>query len=304
MSGTISQYIERDLAGQIATDQVLPVPLTLHSLSRHYGVSLTPVREAIRHLLAEGLLVRQSNGRLDLNRKRRRAARSQHARVTGKAEPPRRALDLESNLAAEVIRKSLSREGDYLREEATAERFGVGRTAIRQALLQLAGRGLIVHVPRCGWRVRTFDEADMNAYLDVREVLENKALSLARPHLLEADLRRMLAGNASQKGGICLDNSLHGYLVEKSGNCYLREFFNRHGGYYTSLLDFAAPETHVVASMARQHRQILRALLAKDWAKARRELTWHIRAQRPIIRDLLRSLGQNETHPASKKDSP
>jgi DNA-binding GntR family transcriptional regulator len=304
MSATISQFIERDLGGRIATDQVLPVPLTLHSLSRHYGVSLTPVREAIRHLLAGGLLVRQSNGRLDVNRKSRRAVRGEHARVTGKAEPPRRALDLESHLAAEVIRKSLSRDGDYLREEATAERFGVGRTAIRQAFLRLAGRGLIVHVPRCGWRVRTFDEADMNAYLEVREVLENKALSLARPHLVEADLRRMLAGNASQKGGTRLDNSLHGYLVEKSGNVYLREFFSRQGGYYTSLLDFAAPETHVVAAMARHHRQILRALIANDWPRARRELTRHIRAQRPIVRDLLRSLGQNETHAASQTDSP
>ncbi len=67
MSGTISQYIERDLAGRIGTDQLLPAPLTLHSLSRHYGVSPTPVREAIRRLLAEGILIRQGNGRLDVN---------------------------------------------------------------------------------------------------------------------------------------------------------------------------------------------------------------------------------------------
>ena len=131
----------------------------------------------------------------------------------------------------------------------------------------------------------------MNAYLEVREVLEKKALSLARPYLVEADLRRMLAGNAPQNGETRLDNSLHHYLVEKSGNGYLREFFDRHGGYYTSLLEFAAPETHVVASMARQHRRILRALLAKDWPAARRELTRHIRAQRPIVRDLLSQSG-------------
>ena len=82
--------------------------------------------------------------------------------------------------------------------------------------------------------------------------------------------------------------------MEKSGNDYLREFFDRHGGYYTSLLEFAAPETHVVAAMARQHRKILRALLAHDWPRARRELTRRIRAQRPIVRDLLRRLGRGE----------
>jgi DNA-binding GntR family transcriptional regulator len=302
MPATISQYIERDLAGRVATDQVLPAPLTLHSLSRHYGVSSTPVRVAIRHLLANGVLVRQSNGRLDVNGRRRITARGQRSRNTDDPGPPRRALDLESDLAAEVIRKSLSGEGEYLREEATAERFAVGRTAIRQAFLQLAGRGLIVHVPRCGWRVRTFDEVDMAAYLEFREVLENKALSLARPHLIEADLRRMLVGNASRKGAPRLDNSLHRYLVEKSGNGYIREFFDRHGAYYTSLLDFAAPEIHVVAAMARQHRKILRALLARDWHRARRELTRHIRAQRPIVRDLLQRLGRDEIGPSPEQD--
>jgi DNA-binding GntR family transcriptional regulator len=295
MPATISQYIERDLAGRIGTDEVLPASLTLHSLSQHYGVSSTPVREAIRRLLAEGVLVRQNNGRLDVNRASRGRARDQRPRTTDEPGPPRQALDLESNLAAELIRKSLRGESDYLREEATAERFGVGRTAIRQAFSQLAGRGLIVHVPRCGWRVRAFDDSDMAAYLEVREVLEKKALSLARPHLVDADLKRMLAGNASRKGGPRLDNSLHRYLVEKSGNDYLREFFNRHGAYYTSLLDFAAPEAHVVASMARQHRKILRALLARDWPSARRELTRHIRAQRPIVGSLLQRIGRSET---------
>jgi DNA-binding GntR family transcriptional regulator len=304
MSATISQYIERDLAGRIGTNQDLPAQLTLHSLSRHYGVSPTPVREAIRRLLADGVLVRQGNGRLDVNRAGRGFGGGVCHGDAGEQKPPRRALDLASDLEAEVIRKSLRGEGDYLREEATAERFGVGRTAIRQAFLQLAGRGLIVHVPRCGWRVRTFDEADMAAYLEVREVLENKALSLARPHLIDADLRRMLVGNASRKEGPRLDNSLHRYLVDKSGNDYLRDFFNRHGAYYTSLLDFAAPETHVVAAMARQHRKILRALLAQDWPHARRELARHIRAQRPIVGDLLKRIGRKESDHASENDQP
>ena len=50
-------------------------------------------------------------------------------------------------------------------------------------------------------------------------------------------------------------------------------------------------ETRVVAAMARQHRTILRALIAQDWTRARRELTRHIRAQRPIVRELLQRIG-------------
>jgi DNA-binding GntR family transcriptional regulator len=297
LPATITEFIERDLTGLIGQNDKLPEPLTLQSLAQHYSVSLTPVREAIRRLLSDGLLVRQGNGRLILNRQFQRTVQGQHPPGHGELAPPRQAHELEARLAAEVIRRGLSGQADYLREEATAERLGVGRTAIRQVFLQLAGRGLLVHVPRCGWRVRAFDQADLDAYLDVREVLENRALTLARPHLIEADLRRMLAANAAGTYGAHLDNYLHRYLVEKSGNSYLREFFDHHGKYYTSLFDFAAPQTHVVAAMARQHRQILHALLAKDWTRARRELTRHIRAQRPIVRDLLQRVVRPETDP-------
>jgi DNA-binding GntR family transcriptional regulator len=240
------------------------------------------------------VVVRRDNGRIDVNPTATDNGSTGRDRRAGNQLPPERAHILEGALASEVIKKSLSGEVDYLREQATAAKFGVGRTAIRQAFQRLAGRGLIVHVPRCGWRVRPFDENDLAAYLEVREVLENKALALARPHLVEADLRRMLSGNASRSGGPILDNSLHRYLVEKSGNDYLREFFNRHRAYYTSLLDFAAPETCVVASMARQHRKILRALIAQDWTRARRELTRHIRAQRPVVRELLQRICRNQ----------
>jgi DNA-binding GntR family transcriptional regulator len=289
MTTTISDHIKRDLSGRIGSGLGSPADLTLVALSRHYGVSFSPVREAIRDLVSEGLLAKGENGRLRINPAR------QVDHSPGIAElpisPPNRAAELEVALSAEVITRSLRRDASYLREEATALSLGVGRTAIRQVLGRLAGRGLVVHVPRCGWRVRPFDEADLDAYLEVREVLELKALDLAGPHLVAADLRRMLAGNAPAGTGPRLDNDLHRYLVEKAGNGYIRDFFDRHGAYFTALLDFAAPETRVVAAMAREHRSILRALIDCDWPRAREELARHIRGQRPVVRDLMIRLG-------------
>jgi hypothetical protein len=54
--------------------------------------------------------------------------------------------------------------------------------------------------------------------------------------------------------------------------------------------------------MARQHRKILRTLLAQDWPQARRELARHIRAQRPIVGDLLKRIGRKESGHASEND--
>src|SRR5262249_37557751 len=50
MTTTISDHIKHDLASRIERGLGPPAELTLTALSRHYGVSFTPVREAIRDL--------------------------------------------------------------------------------------------------------------------------------------------------------------------------------------------------------------------------------------------------------------
>ena len=282
MSVTIREYIRQDLVDRLGSDPGLPASLSLQALSAHYGVSFTPVREALGDLVADGVLVRRDNGRVGPGALAVKTPR----RPSAPPKMPVGPAEVEAALSAEVIGRSLRREQGYLREEATAARLGVGRTAARQALIRLSGRGMVVHVPRCGWRVRPFDAADLAAYLAVRETLELKALDLAGPYFDAADLRALLARNHAGRDGPGLDNGLHRYLVDKSGNHYIREFFAREGAYYTTLFDFAAPEAHVVKRMASQHRVILRALLGKNWALARATLSEHIRAQQPIVEGL------------------
>jgi len=95
----------------------------------------------------------------------------------------------------------------------------------------------------------------------------------------------MLEGNPPAAGHESprLDNRLHQCLIDKSGNRYIQKFFGQYtAAYYTAVIDRAAPEAHVVAEMAAQHRQILEARIAKHWARARRALPEHIQAQHPI----------------------
>lgn len=286
MSETITDFIKQDLRARLGRDAGLPARLTLHALAAHYQVSTTPVRLALRDLIDEQILSKEENGQLRVNVDTR-ATSADEAIV-----PPVRAFhatDVEKGLVQEILRTSLSGREEYLREEATAERFGIGRTLLRQVLGRLAGKGLIQHLPNRGWLVHRYDEAEMNAYLQVRESLELKALDLARVNLVPADLKRMLAGNrpAADTQAERLDNDLHRYLVDKAGNRFIRDFFERNGVFYEALFAFAAPEANVVRVMARQHRAILRALLAQDWRTARKALAQHIRAQRPIVKRLL-----------------
>jgi DNA-binding GntR family transcriptional regulator len=252
----MAAYIREDLKARIHAGRGLPAKLTLEGLSRHYGVSFTPVRAAVRELVRGRFLRKGANGRLEL-----------------RSNPPR---------AGDALRRSLKGEAVYLREEAAAAKYGIGRTVVRQVFSRLVGTGLLEHVPRKGWRVRPLRGGELDAYLEIRETLELKALDLARPRLAKADLERMLAGNEDG-----LDNDLHRYLVEKSQNRYIRDFFDRHGAYFTTLFDTAATGAAMASEMAGQHRRILQALLRRNWDAARQALAHHIRSQRPVLKKLM-----------------
>ena len=281
---TLSEQIAEDLRLRLA--EGLPEEgLTLSSLAAEYKVSVTPVRRAVGALVEEGLLARAENGRVTLpggGSTPRRMARAPQRPVTP---------DLEGALAAEILEGSLRGSLRFLREETTAQRFGVSRTVVRQVLSRLAGRGFLLYLPRRGWQVRVLDEADMLAYLDVREVMELRALDLAAGRLEREVLERMLAGNDPAAGTI--DNDLHGYLIERADNPYIADFFERHAPFYHAIFDAAAPGARLTREMAVQHQDILRALIGEDWEAARRALVDHIRAQLPVVRRLMDSLNRD-----------
>lgn len=282
---TLTHYIEEDLRRRIQAGQDV-YPLTLAGLSHHYGVSFAPVRSALNALIEEGLIrKKKNNGRLEVNADKVGTKKSYQPVAS-----PLKSADWDRIFIKEVMLASLSGSATYLREEALAEKHGTGRSVIRSAFSRFAGAGLIEHVPRRGWRVRPLNLEDMRAYLQVRETLELKALDLAKAQLVREDLEQMLAANQASdcRDPSMLDNRLHEYIIEKSGNHYIRDFFRQHVTvYYRTLFDYAAPEASVVAEMAGQHRRILEALITRAWKRARLALSEHIRSQERVLSQLL-----------------
>ncbi|MGD9748620.1 MAG: GntR family transcriptional regulator, partial [Verrucomicrobiales bacterium] len=261
----------------------MPAPLTLDALSRHYEVSSTPVRAAVAALTDGGLLTKKANGRL---------APADWSPPTTTAEPiPKARLPLSppdpsKRISFDLVTLSLEGEPLHLREEVTAEKYGLSRSAVRNILHRLAGQGLLEHIPRRGWRLRPFRQEDLRSFIEVREVLELKALDLARPRLVEADLRAILDGNlepADEGEPPLIDNSLHAYIIGKAENHYLRDFFNRHGHYYDILFEWEDLDRSTAIETVRQHRDILTPMLEKDWRSAAKALSHHIRENHPIL---------------------
>ncbi|WP_437207151.1 GntR family transcriptional regulator [Planctomicrobium sp. SH664] len=280
---TIVEHIKGDLQQRINSGRPLPTKMTLESLASLYQVSVTPVRAAVNELIAEGLLIKGENRRLSP------AKPPDHTLAVGDHRPvvpPDPTVELLSQVSSDLVKISLGGEPVQIREEETAEKYHVSRSALRNIFHRLAGSGLLEHLPRRGWVVRPFRQEDMRAFLEVRETLELKALELARPSLRDEDLQRMLEGNqipAAEGEQPMVDNSLHAYLIEKAGNPYIRDFFERHGRYYEILFDWEDEDRAAAIEAVRQHREILDALLLRDWKSARRALAHHIRSNHPVL---------------------
>ncbi|SHE54395.1 transcriptional regulator, GntR family [Microbulbifer donghaiensis] len=276
---TITEFIKSDVKAVLMAQGELPYKLTLGAMSEHYKVSLTPVRHAIDELVDEGVIRRKDNGRLELVPDALKGCEVQAP------APAAYEQNLEEQVRKDVIARSLQQDTEYLREQVTAEKYGAGRTVVRQIFSRLAGAGLIEHVPRCGWRVRAFSEQDMHDYLDIREMLELKALELARSKFDEDELRELLRANRPARGSdrSRLDLDLHDYWIERCGNRYIREFFARYSPFYNALFNYAVIDEKVKKAMASEHCEIIERLLEKDWKGARQALSHHIREQREAV---------------------
>ena len=76
-------------------------------------------------------------------------------------------------------------------EIALAERLGVSRTPIREAMRKLEQEGLVVMIPRRGAQVANITEKDLNDVLEVRIALENVAIEKACARMTEEEMRRL-----------------------------------------------------------------------------------------------------------------
>jgi DNA-binding GntR family transcriptional regulator len=78
--------------------------------------------------------------------------------------------------------------GTRLREAELAERYGISRTPVREALKRLEAQGLVLHEPHHGAVVARLDYARMTELYHMREVLEGTAAGLAATHATPTEM--------------------------------------------------------------------------------------------------------------------
>jgi DNA-binding GntR family transcriptional regulator len=199
------------------------------------------------------------------------------------------------SVIADVLQGRL-RAGAHLVTEELARRFGVSHTPIREALIALAGVGLIDLLPNRGAVVRRVTATDVREVCQVRRVLECEAtrsacgrIDPARLSGLAGELRRMLAVEGPSAGRFIarardVDSRLHDLIADSCGNAFLAKEIGRLKMLFRAFRDMAwahdeaRNDYHRLAEEAREHLAIVEGLLAGDARQAGRAMARHIRS--------------------------
>ena len=101
--------------------------------------------------------------------------------------PPKTTLSnqITKALTDQIIRGQLAPD-EKLRQDHIAREFDASHVPVREALLRLEARGLVVSIPRRGMRVAPFDPSDMREIREMRLALEPVALRHAIPLMTAA----------------------------------------------------------------------------------------------------------------------
>ena len=87
-----------------------------------------------------------------------------------------------------ILERASCAPGSRLGEVELAERLGVSRTPVREALTRLAAEGLVEIVANRGARVATWTVAELEGVFDLRASLEPQLTGFAVPHATAADV--------------------------------------------------------------------------------------------------------------------
>ena len=185
--------------------------------------------------------------------------------------------------------------GARLGEVELAERLGVSRTPVREALSRLAAEGLVEIAPNRGARVATWTVAELEGVFDLRSVLEPQLTAHAVPNATAADVDELddLARRMHEVGTpgprqdldalVPLNRAFHDRLVALAAHPTLA----------TALAAAIHPPivrrnflTYDEASLRRSlahHGEIVAALRAGDPEWARAVMTSHIANARAVM---------------------
>ncbi|TCO70812.1 GntR family transcriptional regulator [Rhodovulum euryhalinum] len=210
----------------------------------------------------------------------------------------RRADTIASEIEEAILTGEFA-DGDRLDEHRLADRFGVSRTPVREALLKLAQSGLVEHAPRRGVFVRHPGPVELIEMFEVMAEIEALCGRLAARRISDAALDELRAANARCRAALgrgdadayyAENEGFHRIVYRESGNGFLA---SEAGRLHRRLQPFRRLQLRARGRMAQsmaEHEAVVDALAAGDAERAAAALRGHVAVQGEKFHDLMAGL--------------
>ena len=209
----------------------------------------------------------------------------------------------------QAILKGELEPGERLMEIQLAERLGVSRTPIREAIRKLELEGLVLMIPRRGAEVAKISEKNLRDVLEVRRSLEELAIDLACQRIQEEELEKLREAQKEFAAAIAAgdameiaqtDEKFHEIIYSGTGNQKLMQILsNLREQMYRYRLEYIK-DANKRQILLVEHEQILKALSLRHVQEARLAVREHIDNQEITV---LKNLKEQEENDVQRKVS-
>lgn len=191
--------------------------------------------------------------------------------------------------------------GQRLMEVQLAEKMGVSRTPVREAIRKLELEGLVEMLPRKGAHVAELSVKDIMDVLEVRATLDGLATFLSATRITDdekKELRHLLdqfinyVEKENLQGSIKKDVEFHDVIYRSSRNDKLIQISNNLREQIQRFRIVYIKDYSSSRELIREHTEIYEAIIAGNPETAMEAARRHIKNQEETI---IRSLKRNET---------
>lgn len=196
-----------------------------------------------------------------------------------------------------ILRGEL-KPGERLMEVQLANKLGVSRTPIREAIRKLELEGLVLMIPRRGAIVAEITEKSLRDVLEVRKALEELAVELACEKITEEQIQELVRkekifADTLQDEDVTriaqADVDFHDVIYLATDNQRLIALLNnlREQMYRYRVEYLKRKEAYPV--LLEEHEDIIEKISKKDKAAAKKAVCMHIDNQVASVTDVIRT---------------
>ena len=204
--------------------------------------------------------------------------------------------DVVFNTLRQAILTGELKPGERLMEIHLANKLGVSRTPIREAIRKLELEGLVTMIPRRGAEVAQITEKSMNDVLEVRRAMDALCVELACDRITPEELQDLKKACDTFEAAVKTDDikqiaqadvALHDIIVQATGNQRLIQLVNNLSEQmYRYRVEYLKDENNYPTLM-KEHKDIVEGLVRKNKMQVTATMHQHVKNQAVAVKAMI-----------------